>query len=43
LLKLTNGTILHQGGMPVENDLFIPPTILDVEVDDPIMKTEVPE
>uniref|UniRef100_A0A0K0FK22 Aldehyde dehydrogenase n=1 Tax=Strongyloides venezuelensis TaxID=75913 RepID=A0A0K0FK22_STRVS len=41
LLNKTKGTILVQEGTPDENDLFIPPTIIDVSKDDPFMEDEI--
>lgn len=41
LLKKTNGKVLFQGGELDGNDLFIPPTILDITPEDIIMKNEV--
>ena len=41
LLKETNGQILFEGGEKNRDDLFIPPTLLDVTPDDAIMTTEI--
>ncbi|CEF63604.1 Aldehyde dehydrogenase NAD(P)-dependent family and Aldehyde dehydrogenase domain and Aldehyde/histidinol dehydrogenase domain and Aldehyde dehydrogenase, N-terminal domain and Aldehyde dehydrogenase, C-terminal domain-containing protein [Strongyloides ratti] len=41
LLKNTKGNILVQEGTPDENDLFIPPTIIEVSKDDTFMEDEI--
>ncbi|CAI4223568.1 unnamed protein product [Auanema sp. JU1783] len=41
LLEQTKGTVLFSGGERDRDDLFIPPTILDVHVDDPFMQDEI--
>lgn len=41
VLEQTKGEVLYRGGTPDSDDLFIPPHILDVSGDDPIMKDEV--
>ncbi|KAK6034117.1 aldehyde dehydrogenase family protein [Cooperia oncophora] len=40
-LDSTKGTVLYAGGERDRNDLFIPPTILDVKADDPFMHDEI--
>lgn len=41
LMKETRGTILYKGGEFDADDLFVPPIILDVQIDDPLMQTEI--
>lgn len=41
LLKNSEGTELHKSGEANRDDLFIPPTILDIQLEDALMKSEV--
>uniref|UniRef100_A0A914HJL3 Aldehyde dehydrogenase n=1 Tax=Globodera rostochiensis TaxID=31243 RepID=A0A914HJL3_GLORO len=41
LLKSSAGKELHKLGQPNREDLFIPPTILDVEIGDSLMQSEI--